>query len=252
MIRSGTEYRQQVAHFRKRLSDFAQGKLPAGDRPKIDPSGRTTIDVSSSGDSERFAIYGRRRAVSIARVMALFEILRDRENLAARANPVEVKAQGAVWQAFQGTVDAPACHTCPALLLLDGQYPTLATSNIGLRRHLILLFADCMTMPVLVNKVDRLLDDQAGWGAFEEAGAEVLNRARVSWEKGAEIYREGMRSLFPQMLEIIGSERTFKDPELGRQFQACEAFYEGLFLTALNRAEMGSYIAEVRAEMGRP
>jgi hypothetical protein len=251
MTKTGTEYRQQVADFRGRLRDFAQGKVPAGDRPKIDPQGRLTSSVPSRTDAERFSIYGRRRLNSIARVMALFELMRDLESLPTRGKPVEVEAQGAFWQAFPGTTASPACHTCPALLMLDGQYPTLLTSNLGLRRHLIVAFADCMKMPVLVNKVDRQLDDKAGWQAFEQAGRRVLNMAGVSWQHGVDTYREGMRDMFPEMLAIIERDVIFDDHEVQSQFEACQAFYQGLFLTAVNAGEMRGFVAEVRAEMGR-
>jgi hypothetical protein len=249
---AGSEYRQRVADFRRRLNDFASGKVPKGDRPKIDPSGRKTRVVPSTDDIQRFTVYGRRRLFSVARIAALFEIMRDSEDLTARAAKVKVNAQGAFWQAFQGTVDNPACHTCPALLMLDGYYPTLLTSNMGLRRHIVLDFADCMRMPVLINKIDRLLDDNAGWAAFEQAGSVILNSPGVSWAVGVGTYKEGMRDMFPEMVAIIGSKAHFADPELQLQFDACQAFYEGLFLTSLNSGEINRYAAEVKAEMGRP
>jgi len=43
----------------------------------------------------------------VVRVAALFELMRDCEGLTPRAPRVDVNAQGASWQAFQGTVDNP-------------------------------------------------------------------------------------------------------------------------------------------------
>jgi hypothetical protein len=84
--------------------------------------------------------------------------------------------------------------------MLDGYYPTLLTSNMGLRRHIVLDFADCMRMPVLINKIDRLLDDNAGWAAFEQGGSVILNSPGVSWAVGVGTYKEGMRDMFPEMV----------------------------------------------------
>ncbi|MEL7449623.1 MAG: hypothetical protein AAFN78_10460 [Pseudomonadota bacterium] len=243
-----TQYRQQVAEFRNRLTDFAQGDVPQGKRIHIDKEGRRSRFMPSPTAIERMTLYGKRRFNSIVRVMALFEVTREHENLAARSTPVTVTAAGAYWQAFQGTTLEPACHTCPGLLMLDGELPTLITSNIGLRRHIIVAFADCMIMPVSINKVDRYFDDSLGWPAFEHAASMVLNSGR-SWRDGVSAYAEGMRLIFGDMISILNRDYFISDPELREQFEACKAFYEGLFLTPINQAEMNNYLSSVRAEM---
>jgi hypothetical protein len=60
-----------------------------------------------------------------------------------------------------------------------------------------------------------------------------------------------MRDMFPEMLAIIERDVIFDDHEVQSQFEACQAFYQGLFLTAVNAGEMRGFVAEVRAEMGR-
>lgn len=243
-----SQYRQQVADFRKRLTEFAVGEVPQGRRVMIDTTGSRTRVVPGTA-VERMSLYGRRRYISIARVMALLEILRDIEDLPARPKPVEVEATGAYWQAFQGTTQAPACHTCPALLMLDGNLPTLMTSNIGLRRHVIVVFADCMIMPALVNKVDRALDDQVGWTAFETAAAEVINGAGVPWRQGLDRYASEMRAIFGDMLTILNGNAHFDDSDLQEQFEAVQAFYEGLFMTQIHPVDMANFVTRVRSEM---
>lgn len=250
---SGTMYRQQVADFRKRLSALADRQQAKPERVMIDTTGNRSRVVPSRTEEERFTIYGRRRYFSIARVLALMELLRDLENLPLKESSVEVKAVGAYWQAFQGTSDMPACHTCPALLLLNGQLPTLMTNNLGLRRHIVVEFADCMLMPQLVNKLDRLLDDVSGWEAFERAAFDLLNdRSRKrTWRDALTAYSEGMRQMFPEMIAIIERDVKFADPEQNRIFDAMKAYYEGLFLTPINVPEMSNFLATVKAEIGR-
>ena len=251
MRASGSAYRQQVADFRRRLEQFVSEQERQPERILIDTTGNRSRAVPSRSEVERFTIYGRRRYFSVARVMALMQILRDAESLATRGKPIAVKAVGAYWQAFQGTNDSPACHTCPALLMLDSQLPTLKTENNGLRRHLIVEFADCMLMPQFINKIDRLLDDEAGWVAFAEAASGLLNEANRTWSEALTAYTDGMRQMFPEMIAIIERDRHFADPEQNRQLDAMKAFYEGLFLTPLNLSEMRNFIAAVKAEMGQ-
>ncbi|MDJ0656369.1 MAG: hypothetical protein QNJ40_19575 [Xanthomonadales bacterium] len=248
---NGSQYRQRVAEHRDRLNDFAMGNLPQGRRVHINKAGHKTRFTPSRSDHERLTIYGRRRYYSVARVMALFEIVREHENLGGGNSPIRVDAAGAYWQAFGGTTDAPACHTCPALLMLDGNLPTLITHNMGLRRHIIVVFADCMMMPALVNRVDRYFDDSLGWPAFESSASRVLNEG-AGWQDGLGYYTEAMREIFGDMIAIINGNARFSDPETQQSFEACQAFYEGLFLTALNHAEMTNYIRSVRLEMAIP
>jgi hypothetical protein len=249
---NGSQYRQKVGDFRERLSAFARGNVPQGKRVYIDTTGSRSRVVPTRSDIERLAIYGRRRLHSVARVMALFEILRTSEKLDSRTHPVTVRATGAFWQAFKGTNDMQACHTCPALLLLDGQYPIFMTANQGLRRHIINEFADCMLMPRLVNDVDGALDDGVGWGAFENAAAEVLNDAGCSWSDATTRYVESMRLCFPEMLTILHREYRFPDTETQLRFDAMQAFYEGLFLTPVDAKEIKNFLDAVKNEMGMP
>jgi hypothetical protein len=184
--------------------------------------------------------------------MALLETLRGLEKLEERQKPVTVRATGAYWQAFRGTEDRPACHTCPALLLLDGQHPIYLTTNQGLRRHIINEFSDCMLMPRIVNYVDGALDDGVGWGAFENAAADVINDSRCSWGDATTRYIEGMRLCFPEMIAILHREYHFGDPETQLQFEALQAFYEGLFLTPVDAKEIANFLLDVRTEIGTP
>lgn len=250
MRASGNAYRQHVAEFRMRLNQFAVEQTREKKRVMIDTTGGRSRAVPSRSEDEQFTIYGRRRYFSVARIMALMQLLRDKEGLATRGHPVKVEAVGAYWQAFQGTEKSPACHTCPALLKLDGELPTLMTSNKGLRRYLIVEFADCMIMPQFINKIDRLLDDVSGWVAFAEAASGILNDAKQSWSHALAAYSENMRQMFPELIDIIERDMQFADPELNRTFAAMKAFYEGLFLTPINRPEIGNFLATVQAEMG--
>ncbi len=75
--------------------------------------------------------------------------------MAQRNPPVEVTTRGAYWQALVCTGDHNARHSCPCLLLLDGQWPTLIASNRGLQRHFFVKFADCMLMPRSINGISR-------------------------------------------------------------------------------------------------
>lgn len=250
MNTSSNAYRQQVSEFRARLNKFVGQQHRGQDRALIDTTGNRSGAVPSRSEVERFTLYGRRRYFSVARVMALLQILRDREGLATRSRPVEVTPVGAYWQAFRGTTDMPACHTCPALLFLDGNLPTLMTSNNGLRRYLIVEFADCMLMPDFINKIDRLLDDSSAWKAFANAASGLINNPKRSWEDALYAYREGMRQMFPEMIDIIERDLQFADPEKNRQFDAMKGFYEGLYLTAINRQEMNNFISAVTMEIG--
>lgn len=247
MQASGNEYRQQVQDFQARLNSLVTQTNRGKDRVMIDTTRRKTFVEPSRSESERFTIYGRRRYFSIARVMALMQVLREREQLWKRNHPVRVEAVGAYWQAYTGTTESPACHTCPALLMLDGQLPTLMTSHMGLRRHLIVTFADCMLMPQFINKIDRNLDDVSGWPAFAQAASLVLND-RKTWQEAVEAYTESMRQMFPEMLAIIHRDTYISDPEQRRTLDAMKAFYQGLFLTGINginRVEMENFIAAV-------
>jgi len=245
---NASEYRQQVAEFRDRLTDFAHGNVPKGKRIHINPTGSRTRFTPSRSDIERMSTYGERRYYSIARVMALFEILRNYENLAARNSPVRVKATGAYWQAYRFASDRPACHTCPALLMLDGAYPIMMTTNMGLRRHIIATFADCMVMPVSINRIDRFFDDKFGWPAFVAAASDVLNDGS-SWYDGVNRYTSEMRILFGDMISILNGDHHFDDAETQQRIDVTQAFYEGLFLTAMNHAEMNNFMNTVHAEM---
>ena len=247
---NGSQYRQKVTDFRKRLSALAGGGAPQGRRVFIDTTGNRSRAVPTRSDVEQLAIYGRRRLHSIARVMALFETVREIEKLTDRSRAVSVVATGAYWQAFRGTDDRPACHTCPALLLLDGQLPIYITTNQGLRRHIVNEFADCMLMPRIVNTVDGALDDGVGWGAFENSASLVLNDRRCSWRDATTTYIESMRVCFPELIAILHRNCHFADSDTQQRFESLQAFYEGLFLTPLDSKEIATLLFEVRNELG--
>jgi len=246
-------FRQQVEDFRRRLTTLAH-RARGDRRVMIDTTGNRSRVVPSYSDTHRLQLYGERRYISVVRVLLLFALLRDRERLDLLGRQVRVEAVGAFWQAFRGTNDRPACHTCPALLLMDGQLPTLATTNTGLRRHLTVEFADCMLMPRELNQIDGVVDDALGREAFAEAGAAVLNTPGMDWRGGAEAFTGAMRRIFGgfDVTHLVrGPDYQAGDAEAQRQLDALAAYYEGLFLTPDPRIGMENFRRRVEAEIAR-
>jgi hypothetical protein len=244
-------YRQNVADFRNRLNDILNGAGPASGRTRINTTttgSRITV-VPSTDLEHRMILYGQRRHHSAARIMALFEIARITENLHTRANPVTTTPQGAVWQAFGGTTANNACHTCPCHLQLDGNLPTLITTNRGLQRYLVLEFADCMLMPRSINEVDMVVDDGIGKVAFANAAALVLNNANAGWRQGLDRFKSQMRELLGPVGVMMQQARGNSHQIQDERIHALCGFYEGLFYQRESNLQMDNFIAQVTREM---
>jgi hypothetical protein len=251
------ELRQQVSEFRARLDAMLaqQHDIGAARRFHIDTTGNRSRDAGFRSDEARLVHYAQRRYSSIARICALLAIVRDAGNLAQRVPPVEVTTRGAYWQAFVGTEDHNACHSCPCLLLLDGQWPTLITDNPGLRRHIVVEFADCMLMPRSINGIDKIVDERLGAGAFALAAAHVLHTAGAGWAQGLAVFDAAMADVYANVHDILFLPPTQKQPRRSDEEQAIEvlcAYYEGLHASREQPNAIENFRREVLLEMGRP
>lgn len=267
MPANAAQYRQQADRYRDRLTKLAIGTLDHQKRPMVVTTARSKPLYPESDLQTRMTVYGRRRQSSVARVMALLSVIRDVEilpadtsqavisntNILQPATTVVVNAIGAKWQAMTGTADMPACHTCPALLELNGALPTYMTNNIGLRRQIIVTFADCMMMPKLVNDADGSVDSSAGKQAFANAGSYVINNPGVNWQQGLLHYIRSMRDILGPAADVLfmSDNRHWQaDTEaLQIKFEAVVAFYEGLFLTPNPANEVNNFMIQVQQEM---
>jgi hypothetical protein len=252
---NSSDYRQSASFFRSRLNTIAARTRVGKSRIHIDSGGNHTRRQPSRSMEEKLRNYGERRYHSVARILALFEIVRKTERLSA---PVRVESKGAVWQAYvdrSGGVDN-ACHTCPCHLQLDGKLPTMITGNKGLRRHLVLEFADCVSLPRSVNNIDSIVDEIAGRQAFVRAASLVLNQPDTGWAEGLELFREDMRELLGDMVETItrppGPEYRASSELNQERLDVLLAYYEGIFLTSTASIRMGHFIGQVEAEMRVP
>lgn len=248
------DYRQSASSFRSRLSAIAS-RTSAGNNRTYIYTGKHPQHQPTRSMEERLKYYGERRYHSVARILALFEIVKRTERF---GRPVLVESAGAVWQAYQdrsGGVDN-ACHTCPSHLQLDGNLPTLITRNKGLRRYLVLEFADCASLPRSVNNIDSIVDEIAGKQAFVAAASLVLNRPDAGWAQGLEAFREDMRGLLGDMVETItrppGAEYQASSALNQERLDVLLAYYEGIFLTSTASIRMGNFIRQVEAEMDLP
>lgn len=252
MTQVHSRYRQQVAQFRQRLDALVTARTPGPGRELIDRSGHASRAIPFKNLEQRLVQYGHRRFESAARVLGLLEFIRDREALHARHRPVEVAAGPVVWQAFQGTRDDNACHTCPTHVQLDGQLPTLITGDHGVRRHLIVELADCMLMPRAINEIDMVVDEQFGRVAFVSAAGLVLNERGMPWQQGVAQLREDARDLMGGAFDaLFASEaKTFKadDPADQLRLDMLSAYYEGFFLGPDPRGSVAQLITGVRSE----
>ena len=233
-----SQYRQSIDTLRSRLTNLARETHTRGYRPIVDSTGNRTRFTPGSDAYTRLRHYGERRYLSVCRVMVLMQLLRELEHPASK---IEVRHARAYWQSVTGTRDMNACHTCPALLTLDDELPTLFTTNLGMRRHLILAFADCMLMPRWINELDIDIDTALGRKAFAEAARRTINSATHDWQQGVTFYKETMR-------EILGLARDLSSSE-NQHVVAVQGFYEGMFLTS-HIKEMQNYVRAVAAEIG--
>lgn len=245
-------YRQSAAAFSSRISRIlATARPAAGTRLYIDKHGTRSRTQPFRGHDEQFKNYAVRRMHSIARVLALFGVLRDNNVSGARQRkPYRVEPAAALWQAFQGTGHTNACHTCPCLLFIDGHLPTVSTQNIRLRHALVVEFGDCVLMPRLVNEIDKYVDEGAGKDAFADAGALVLNEPAASWEEGLQFYRGRMRDLLGGGFDVLinharGEALIFEDQMEQTRIDAVCAYYEGLYLTRVNTREVAQLVQSV-------
>lgn len=252
---SSIDYRQSAAYFRHRLNSLAVRGSAGSSRTYIDTTGNHTRRQPTRSVEEKLKVYGERRYHSVARVLALFEIARDTERL---TKPVVVESSGAVWQAYKDSSGGAnnACHTCPTHLQLDGKLPTLITRNKGLRRYMIVEFADCVSLPRSVNNIDSIVDDLAGRQAFVNAASLVLNKRDARWQQGLEAFREDMRGLLGDMAETImrppGPAYRASSELNQERLDVLLAYYEGIFLTSVASIRMDNFIRQIRAEMGVP
>jgi hypothetical protein len=248
------QYRQQVGGFRERLNRIVN-RRSGRRRVFIDTTGNRTRTVPHASSEELLVLYGQARHHSVARILSVFEIAREVEHLDRRSRRLRAEPRGAFWQAYKGNTSHNACHTCPSLLNVDGQLPTLLTSNRGLRRHMIIEFADCMLVPRSINNdIDRIVDDQVGATAFARAAELVLNEPGADWHAGLVLFRQQMRSLFDYLVDARSNTLAFDSLSERNQeiLDTLAAYYEGLYLHTPNDTLMQNFAATVRAEAARP
>ena len=127
--------RQRVPEFERRLDRLA-ALSPDGQRKFINKTGSHSRATPSRDLEHRLMLYGQRRLGTVAREMVLLHEMKRRDALTARTR---IECKGAFWQAFQGTVEQPACHTSPGLLLFAAHGPGherdhQTSSRCGVRR----------------------------------------------------------------------------------------------------------------------
>lgn len=206
----------------------------------------------------RLMLYGRRRLGTVAREMVLLHEMRRFGALDGRAR---IDCAGAFWQAFRGTNEQPACHTSPGLVLLDGLLPTVPVGSVVVKRHLVVVFGDCMLMPVAVNKLDSWLDETMGWAALVQAvegvaqGAEPVEAVQLYIDRMREVYAS-LRDLTPLELararpaSMSGPART--ELYVESQFQmACDAIdaHDEVLMHGPPVGKIRNYRAEIAQEM---
>lgn len=250
--------RQRVPEFERRLDRLA-ALSPDGQRKFINKTGSHSRATPSRDLEHRLMLYGQRRLGTVAREMVLLHEMKRRDALTARTR---IECKGAFWQAFQGTVEQPACHTSPGLLLFDGLLPTVPVTNVTIKRHLVVVFGDCMLMPVAVNKLDSWLDETMGWAALTEAAEGVAQGAEPA--EAVAVYIDAMREAYASVLDLTPRELALASagPSLGpaRTELIVEDEYQTAYdaLTAHDEIlmhgppvhEIQNYRAEIQQEAG--
>jgi hypothetical protein len=249
------QYRQQVPVFRAEIDRLlAMPESARSDRLVVDTMGYVSRTIATKSVEQRMSLYGYERFESVARILGLFEIMRDLEGLSARSRPIVPKPSGAVWQAFRGTRESNACHTCPTHLQLNGHLPTMQTHNMGLKRHLVIEFANCILMPRSINEIDKIFDEQAGKSAFVEAAQVLLNERGAKWQEGIILFREGVRHFLEPVHDILfappGRHFAAQNQEHQEMVDMLAAYYEGIFLTPLNTSSVEVMLSQAAAEVG--
>lgn len=250
--------RQRVSEFERRLDRLA-ALSQDGQRKFINKTGSQSRTTPSRDLEHRLMLYGRRRLGTVAREMVLLHEMKRCGALTARTH---IACKGAFWQAFQGTVEQPACHTSPGLLLLDGLLPTIPVPNVTIKRHLVVVFGDCMLMPVAVNKLDSWLDETMGWAALVEAAEGVVQGARPT--EAVAIYIDAMREAYASVLDLTPHELALASTGPLLSPTRTELIVEEAYQTAYDALlahdevlmhgppthEIQNYQAEIRQEAG--
>jgi hypothetical protein len=249
-------YRQEASAFRAELDKLLA--IPEGARSGrlfVNERGHRSRSVPSKTHEERMTLYGYERFESVARILGIFELMRDIEHLETRRKPVEPTASPAVWQAFKGTEEFNACHTCPTHLQLNGHLPTMQTRNLGLQRHMVIEFANCISMPRAINEIDKVLDERAGKSSFIEAATVVLNERGATWQQGLAAFRDGVTEFLGPARELLFEDPkrsfVFRSPEDQQRVDMVFAYYEGIFLTPLNVHSVRAMLAMAKSEAER-
>lgn len=246
------DFRQRVPDLRARL-DHILATDPAGGVPAarrdIDTTGNRSRAQGFKTAEARLMAYAERRYSSIARVCVLLALVRDTPGLALGAP--EVGFTRAYWQAFGGNSEFNACHTCPALLTFDGQLPSVLTTNRGLQRHLIVEFADCMLMPLSVNGIDKVTDEQFGRNAFVAAAHHLLHTPGANWQTGLDVFDAQMADVYENARLILFTPtplRSIRPPEQEAALDTLCAYFEGMQASRANRHASENFRKEVQAE----
>jgi hypothetical protein len=251
------DYRQRVPDLRKRLDTIVRDdpkRPPAKGRKHIDTTGNRSRAGAWRNDEARLMAYALRRYLSVARVCAVLQLVRDAPGRML-PNPT-VDSSGAWWQAFGGNDHDNACHTCPCLLTFDGLLPTQLTTNPGLRRHLVNEFADCMLMPKSINAMDKLVDERLGADAFVAAADRVLNRAKATWEDGLDTFDGQMADIYENARQVLFTRHDPhalpRPPEQEAALETLCTYYEGMAAGRANRKPVQNFLREVRLEACLP
>lgn len=134
----------------------------------------------------RLRDYLNRRQQIVGKILLTAQKIR--ENPSQKIKTIEAK--GAFWQYCKGLANMPACHTSPCLIVFNQQLPHIFTSHPGLRREIILNFADVMLMPDFINKVDSFVDDSIGSKEAMVQAMHMLIFEKMDYLKALEHYRK--------------------------------------------------------------
>lgn len=169
-------------------------QLRPGERtPRIvlDPRGIHHRTTPARDFTAAVISHAEKRKSSIAESLAIVERLRD---LGAVNRFTNVRAQGAVFQAFHGSGDRQGCHTMPCQLILDHRFPHQLTQSDGQNfsttylARTIELFARCTWSPRIINPIDQALD----WTPEADFVSMYLDSVKwvLSGEDSSDAYRE--------------------------------------------------------------
>jgi hypothetical protein len=242
-----TKIQQRQREALKTLNRPADGR-----RLIFDTTGYNTPNMTSSGIADRLAKYAQKRITTVARILVLGQELQKTGGLhpSGKQHPARISASGAYYQAFQvpGSRDNPACHTSPALLLFDTHLPIILPQWAGVpgkaavALEIVKVFADCVQMPLLVNQVDRGLDDSIGAANLVRAmehvqqGAAAPEALRQFQLDQSSFYRDLLEASPREIPRLLG----YVPPE--QQFASDPSFS----LNPVETAAMERYDSEIR------